>query len=75
MDFSSSNLKLQHLFAKLEVGLFSHFLYNFRALLVKIESVSNASIIAFSYNRITVKGAAASRVFFHLRAEAVRMRE
>ena len=28
-----------------------------------------------SYNKDTVKGTAASRVFFHLRAEAVRMRE
>jgi hypothetical protein len=26
-----------------------------------------------SYNKITVKGTAASRVFFHLKAEAVRM--
>ena len=28
-----------------------------------------------SYNKVTVKGAAASRVFFHLKAEAVRMGE
>ena len=28
-----------------------------------------------SYNIVTVKGAAASRVFFHLKAEAVRMGE
>ena len=28
-----------------------------------------------SYNKITVQGAAASRVFFHLKAEAVRMGE
>ena len=28
-----------------------------------------------SYNKVTVKGAAASRVFSHLKAEAVRMGE
>lgn len=28
-----------------------------------------------SYNIVTVEGAAASRVFFHLKAEAVRMGE
>ena len=28
-----------------------------------------------SYNKVTVKGVAASRVFFHLKAEAVRMGE
>jgi hypothetical protein len=28
-----------------------------------------------SYNKVTVKGTAASRVFFHLKAEAVRMGE
>lgn len=28
-----------------------------------------------SYNKVTVQGAAASRVFFHLKAEAVRMGE
>ena len=28
-----------------------------------------------TYNKVTVKGAAACRVFFHLKAEAVRMGE
>lgn len=31
--------------------------------------------ISPSYNKVTVKGAAASHVFFHLKAEAVRMGE
>ena len=31
--------------------------------------------IFISYNIVTVEGAAASRVFFHLKAEAVRMGE
>jgi hypothetical protein len=31
--------------------------------------------IIYSYNIVTVEGAAASRVFFHLKAEAVRMGE
>ncbi len=38
------------------------------------ESHSNTIVIA-SYNIVTVEGAAASRVFFHLKAEAVRMGE
>ena len=32
-------------------------------------------ILLTSYNIVTVEGAAASRVFFHLKAEAVRMGE
>ena len=32
-------------------------------------------VINDSYNIVTVEGAAASRVFFHLKAEAVRMGE
>ena len=32
-------------------------------------------IFLTSYNKVTVQGAAASRVFFHLKAEAVRMGE
>ena len=32
-------------------------------------------ILHTSYNKVTVKGAAASRVFSHLKAEAVRMGE
>ena len=32
-------------------------------------------IQSHSYNIVTVEGAAASRVFFHLKAEAVRMGE
>lgn len=31
--------------------------------------------MVISYNIVTVEGAAASRVFFHLKAEAVRMGE
>ena len=39
--------------------------------------LEDASCIAgvSSYNIVTVEGAAASRVFFHLKAEAVRMGE
>ena len=33
------------------------------------------SVFSSSYNKVTVKGAAASHVFFHLKAEAVRMGE
>ena len=33
------------------------------------------NIVLTSYNKVTVKGAAASRVFSHLKAEAVRMGE
>ena len=33
------------------------------------------SLFNVSYNKVTVEGAAASRVFFHLKAEAVRMGE
>ena len=33
------------------------------------------NLFAGSYNKVTVKGAAASRVFSHLKAEAVRMGE
>ena len=36
-------------------------------------SCTNARLA--SYNKVTVQGAAASRVFFHLKAEAVRMGE
>ena len=35
----------------------------------------NMEWIYASYNKVTVEGAAASRVFFHLKAEAVRMGE
>jgi hypothetical protein len=36
---------------------------------------SRESEVHTSYNKVTVKGTAASRVFFHLKAEAVRMGE
>ena len=35
----------------------------------------NERFIFSSYNIVTVEGAVASRVFFHLKAEAVRMGE
>ena len=37
--------------------------------------IFNNSFRITSYNIVTVEGAAASRVFFHLKAEAVRMGE
>ena len=37
--------------------------------------VTAAAVVTTSYNKDTVKGTAASRVFFRLRAEAARMRE
>ena len=47
----------------------------------EVENISVLPISVFhiadtcSYNKVTVEGAAASRVFFHLKAEAVRMGE
>ena len=38
-------------------------------------TVQGAAASRVSYNKVTVQGAAASRVFFHLKAEAVRMGE
>ena len=40
-----------------------------------METKPNEAVINVSYNIVTVEGAAASRVFFHLKAEAVRMGE
>ena len=42
---------------------------------VQIRTRQHQQIINASYNIVTVEGAAASRVFFHLKAEAVRMGE
>ena len=41
----------------------------------EISACPKAPIVYTSYNKVTVKGVAASRVFFHLKAEAVRMGE
>ena len=45
-----------------------------RTLKMKLEMLEKLCLAA-SYNIVTVEGAAASRVFFHLKAEAVRMGE
>ena len=53
-------------------------LLSYISLYIKKERRSPAWVAASlrtSYNKVTVKGAAASRVFFHLKAEAVRMGE
>ena len=42
---------------------------------VDITDQRKLSAYITSYNIVTVEGAAASRVFFHLKAEAVRMGE
>ena len=46
--------------------------HNFLMVIIRIIS---KSYFRASYNIVTVEGAAASRVFFHLKAEAVRMGE
>lgn len=40
-----------------------------------ISVIASWMLTLTSYNKVTVKGAAASRVFSHLKAEAVRMGE
>ena len=46
-----------------------------RFVIIVIISVIVVIAVIISYNKVTVQGAAASRVFFHLKAEAVRMGE
>jgi hypothetical protein len=43
--------------------------------LVEASEIDIYSTDDSSYNKVTAKGTAASRVFFHLKAEAVRMGE
>lgn len=46
-----------------------------RGLPLSHEVLCKSSFLNTSYNKVTVIGTAASRVYFHLKAEAVRMGE